>query len=185
MRYKDILLETYVNVHDETGKSRYADEVHALIEKAYAYIGGHVNYPTPAALVEEDSWWKLVRRNGVITAVAIFKNKHGAKRVAIATDGSREAKGELRKIVADDIRMARGWAESSGAAANLCIKLGLPPVPNTFAAELLDKEILALHGKFKYDRLLGGMVHTKMIVGYPDGMRYEVSSDYEPSEVLF
>lgn len=185
MRYRDILNETYVNVHTDEMKERYGAEVFDLIDKAYAYVGGHVNYPNVEALIHSKGWWKMIRRSGKIVAVAILTQKHGQKRVASATDGSRAAKLELVKLITEDIRQARGWSEVSGAAANFMIKLGLPPVPNTEAAELLDKEILALHGRFKYDRLLGGMVHTKMIVGFPKGQRYEIVGGIDPSEVRF
>lgn len=184
MRYHDLIVERYVNLHSDAEKAKYADEVYQLIDKAYGYIGGHLNYPSPDKMIHSDEWWKLVRKGGVIVAVAIYKNASGAKRVAFADDGTRVAKMELMKLVAADIKQSRGWSEVSGKAANLCIRLGLPPVPNEYAGDLLGKDIIATHGRFKYDRLINGNPYTKMIVGFPHGQRFEVSN-IDSSEVVF
>lgn len=173
MKYRDIIKEHYVNV----GKSmmpRYAVRVLELLNIAYAPVGGHLNYHTAQDIVDDSDFWKLVRRNGEIIAGCVYKNRQGRKRVAVVHDGSREAKTELKKIIADDITMFRCWSEVSGAFANWCVSQGLPPVPNEHAEQLTGKHIFQLIGRFKYVRLISGRKVVKMIVGYPNGQRYDI-----------
>jgi hypothetical protein len=181
---KAILHERVVNVFNDTDKAKHAGEVFDLIDRAYGYVGGHSNYRSPETLLGDDSWWKLIRLDGQIVALAIYKRKHGRKRVALATDGTERGKEALYKMIAEDMREQRGWSEASGKAAKLLVKFGMPPIHNDHAEELLGKDILAQHGQFKYDRIIGGHVHTKMILGYPEGIRYEFVS-FNPDEVSF
>lgn len=183
MRFADLLVERYLNLRNDELKAQYAPIALSLVNVAYAPIGGHVNIQSEDDLYEFP-FWKIVKRHGKPIAIALYKDRIGRKLVAIGHDGSRAAKDELKAIFAADIKHKRMWAEVSGGFANYCIKLGLPPVPNEFAEELLNKDILATRGKFKYDRILGGLVHTKMIVGFPNGKQYPISS-WEIDDTLF
>ena len=179
-----MLAEHYVNVHTDEDKERFADEVLRLLDAAYAYVGGHANYSDRASLlVNDDSWWKLVRIDGEIVAAAIYKKRRGRKHVAIASIGNK-GKTALMKMIVDDIKLHRGWVEASGKAANKMLSMGMPPIPNKHAAVLTDKEILDYHGRFKYDRIIGGRVHTKILFGWPEGIEYQIEA-FDPSEVRF
>lgn len=172
-----------INIFSKDDMQTYSTEVHNLIDIAYAPIGGHLNYQTPSELLKSD-YWKVVRRDGRIVACCIYKNVQGRKMVALGHDGSRYGKDELKKIFKADARLGRSWAEVSGAMAKFLINLGFRPVHNEHAAEILSKEILGVHGRFKYDRIIAGHVHTKMIVGFPSN-KAATPHDFERSEVLF
>lgn len=167
-----------MNVSTPDEMRKYGDDVIKLIDIAYAPIGGHVNYKTAEDVIADSDFWKLVRRNGRIILAVIYKLRNGRKSVAMGQDGSKEAKAELLKIIAEDIKHERCWAEVSGAAAKFFLRAGMPPVENKHAEQLLGKHILGLHGAYVYSRLIAGHAHRKVIVGYPGGQRYEVPGDY-------
>lgn len=185
MRYHEIFREAYINVRSDDQKAQYVDQVKSIIDHAYSAMGGHLNYPDSESLIRDDSWWKLVKRNNQIVALAMYKNRAGNKQITVATNGTSEGKRELLKMIADDIKLKRSWTEVSGPLAKFCIRSGVPPVPNEFAEEILGKEILELRGKFKYDRIIAGHVVTKMIVGYPNGHEYKFDGEFSSDDVTF
>jgi hypothetical protein len=162
--------------------TEYVDEVFALIQTAYAPIGGNIKFRKPADLFDSD-YWKLIRRNGRIIAACIYKLNNGRKQVAMGHTGTKNSKLELMKLLREDAKFKRIWAEVSGAAAKFIISIGFEPIPNEYAADILQKEILALKGRFKYDRLIAGHIHTKVIVGFPGDT--QPTSKFDMEEVLF
>lgn len=180
MRFHEILNEHYVNCFTPEEKQVYAERVFYLIQTAYANIGGNCNISDIETLCEDTGMWKLVRRDGEIVFAAIYKDRQGRKFVAIGHDGSREAKSELRKIIEQDIKQYKSWAEVSGSMARVMLKTGVSAIPSEKAADVLGKEILAYgDDPFSYTRAIGGNIYQKVLVGYPNGEEIGRTPDTE------
>lgn len=164
--YVNQLNERFLNLFTIPEREVYKQEVFDLVKKSYAYAGGYAG--DLEELVTDIYLWKLVRRNNKIVAFAGYKDKFGRKTIVCATDGSEEGKKGLIQIMLEDNKFKRAWSEVSDKAENLVLKLGYKPIPNSAAATLTGKGILKIHDDgFHYDRVIGGEVHTKMIVGHP------------------
>lgn len=177
---EDRLDEHYVNCLTPESKEPYAQRVFSLIQTAYANIGGNCNITDIESLCADTGMWKLVRRNGEIIFAAIYKDRKGRKFVAIGHDGSKEAKAELRGIVAQDIKLHRTWAEVSGSMAKVLLTSGISVIPADQASSILGKEILEYGDDgFSYKRIIGGKLYRKVLVGYPDGEEIGRTPDTE------
>ena len=167
MRFKEFLIETYINAIDPDDKKKYARQVWDILQSSYASLpGGFATASSIDELIEKSWLWKMAKKNGKIVAVQIYKDQYGRKGIAGGTDGSEIGKKEFNKIFADDIRLNRSWAEVSGAPEYIMKKLGAPAIPNTLAAKLTGKEILNLNPDgFHYTRLINGEPHEKVMYG--------------------
>jgi hypothetical protein len=178
-----VLLEHYVNLLTVDEKRKYVDEVWDMLQKAYAPIGGFKSAASKEELIDDSSMWKLVRRNGKIVAVFIYKDKFGRKSIACATDGSDQGKADLIKTKSDDTKMRRAWAEVSGKVESIMIKAKAVPVSNKYAAKLTGKEILGYDvDGVHYTRLIAGEPHVKAIYGFPK-IDPEVEQELEKHQV--
>jgi hypothetical protein len=167
MRFKEFLIETYINVIRPEDKRKYASQVWDILQNSYATLpGGFATAATVDELIEKSWMWKLVKKNDKIVAVQIYKDQYGRKGIAVGSDGSSVGKYELTKMVIDDIKLNRSWAEVSGAPEHIMTKFGASPIPNTLAATLTGKEILSLNDDgFHYTRLIAGKPYEKIIFG--------------------
>lgn len=161
---------------------KVADEIHQLIETAYAPIGGHLNYKTGRDLAAEDAL--------VITAVdldedpcpdvaLLSKRKpYGLKGAAMGHDGTRRAKDEAIAKKAKKMRTRGNYGEVSGAIAHILItRYDVPAVTNpAVVRKVLGKKIewVGSHpdGKYPkhpgwYYRTIGGKKTLKVMLGYP------------------
>lgn len=167
--YKEFCLnEKFVNMLTAPEKRKHADHIWAILQDAYATIGGYKGASNVDELVRDSHLWKGVRINGKIVAIAVYKKKNGRKRVAIGTDGSPDAKKGVKEIMIEDL--TRAWVETSGASERFLMKVGGKDrmIPNSRAAQLTGKEILNLNPDgFHYTRMIGGHRHEKVIVGIP------------------
>ncbi len=167
MRFKEFLIETYINVIRPKDKQKYASQVWDILQNSYASLpGGFATAATIDELIEKSWMWKLVKKDDKIVAVQIYKDQYGRKGIAGGTDGSSTGKAELNKIVISDIKLNRSWAEVSGAPEHIMTKFGASPIPNILAAKLTGKEILSLNDDgFHYTRLIAGKPYEKIIFG--------------------
>lgn len=167
MRIKELLIERVVNAFDPATKQRYAQEVWDLLQGSYSSVpGGFGTAASIDELIEKSSLWKIVTRNGHVTAVGIYRDQLGRKSIAAGTDGTRQGKMDYMMIKNADVKFERAWAEVSGAPEALMKRAGLHPLPNRFAALLTGKEILELNSDgVHYTRLIGGEPHEKIIYG--------------------
>jgi hypothetical protein len=167
MRFKEFLSETYINAIRPADKQKYAEQVWDMLQSSYASLpGGFATAANIGELIDKSWLWKMVKRDGKIVAVQIYKDQYGRKGIAGGTDGSSIGKSEISKIIADDIKLNRSWAEASGSPERIMIKLGAQPVPNTLAAMLTGKEILSLNPDgYHYTRLIAGKPYEKIIFG--------------------
>lgn len=120
MKFKQFISERFLTfLHaDSAERELYAKEVYDLLQKAYEYIGGlkGSGFNDVEDMKKNIPIWKLVRQDGKIVAVAMYKDKEGRKRVAIASDGSVKGKQRLAEIVKDDMEKERAYAEISGGS---------------------------------------------------------------------
>jgi hypothetical protein len=184
MRAFEFLIETYINAIRPADKQKYAEQVWDILQASYASLpGGFATAATVDELIEKSWLWKLVKRDGKIVAVQIYKDQYGRKSIAGGTDGSPTGKAELNKIVMDDIKLNRSWAEVSGAPEHIITKLGGQPLPNTLAAMLTGKEILELNPDgYHYTRLIAGKPYEKIIFGtvnLPSGVMSKIEASPE------
>lgn len=162
------LFEHVVNLHTSEEKEKYIDEVWDMLQKAYAGIGGFKSATSKEDLIQNSSIWKLVRRNKKLVSVGIYRDLHGRKSIAIATDGTIQGKKDLMKVRDDDIKLQRSWCECSGAVESLMKKIKAIPLDNKLAAKLTGKEIIGYDiDGVHYTRLIQGEPHVKVLYGFP------------------
>lgn len=56
-------------------------------------------FNSPEDMVRNVPLWKLSVKDGVVTGAALYKDKDGRKRIAIATDGSDHGKRAIGDVV--------------------------------------------------------------------------------------
>ena len=166
MKINDLLVERVLNAFDKESKEAYAKEVWDMLQKAYASIGGFGSASSPEELINDSGLWKMVKRNGAITAVNIYKDKFGRKAIASATDGSVQGKRDYFMITKDDVNLKRSWAEVSGSPEKIMARMDATPIPAKFAAMLTGTELLHFNDDGShYTRLIAGHPHEKIIYG--------------------
>ena len=176
--YNELLLERYVNITDSADKRKYGQLVWDMLQTSYEDIGGYKGASSIEELIETSSLWKLVRRNGKIVAISLYKDFKGRKGIGAGSDGSEEGKKALYDLWAEDLKLNRAWTEVSGKTEHIKLKQGFKPIPNKYAAEILNKEILNLNPDgIHYTRLISGVPYEKVIVGKIAG--YENIEDFK------
>jgi len=144
----------------------YIDDIWDILQKSYASIGGFLTASSKEDLMNKTGLAKLVRKNGKIVAVKIYKDDRGRKSIGAGSDGSTEGKKWLIKMFQEDINLGRAWGEFSGKAEYLMLKHGGEPMPNVLAAQILGKPILSLNSDgFHYTREIQGEPHEKILIG--------------------
>lgn len=159
-----------------------------MLQAAYADQGGVVGsgFKTPDDMVANIPFWKLVRRDGHLVAVGLYKDALGRKRVAMATDGTPAGKQAAGEMALNDLIQGRAYGEVSGKSLSFVRKqFDIKPflVPFDIAATILakrgddvahpavDDPEMIRHPDlrdFFYTRIIGGEPHTKLMVGTPN-----------------
>lgn len=172
---ESLILEHYVNVFTKSDKQKYAPEVWDMIQKSYAKIGGYKGVSSVDELIDDSDLWKMVRKNDKIVALTIYKDKFGRKSIVSATDGTDIGKKALFDLWLEDLKLHRSWSEVSGRAAEIKLKQGFKPVPNKYAAQILNKDVKSLNPDgYRYTRLISGIPYEKIIVGNVKGFDFNV-----------
>jgi hypothetical protein len=162
-----LLVERVVNLFTPDQKARHAAEVWDILQKSYAKMDGFKSAASPEELIHDSGLWKLVTRDGKITALNIYKDKFGRKSIASGTDGSPQGRRDYMMVKDEDIKLRRTWAEVSGPAERILQKSGGKPLPAHWAALLTGKKILAINDDgVHYTRLISGHPHEKIIYGF-------------------
>lgn len=171
--------------NDVEKKKAHAKEVFDLVQKSYADQGGikGSGFNSPDDMVKHMPMWKLAKRDGKVTAAALYKDTEGRKRVATSTDGSDHGKKAAGDIVVNDLKQKRAHMEVSGKSLSFLKKL-MPITDHLHSYESAekyhksrgdvisrpapdDKEVLR-HPELKdhmYSRVIGGHAHTKVMLG--------------------
>lgn len=169
MRISQIILnEKILNIRNKSNKQKYISRIWNLLQKSYEPVGGFKSASSPEELLNTVGLWKIILRNGNISAVRIFSEKFGNKSIALASDGSIQGKKDVRMIMKDDIVRGRSWCETSDVPEMICKRMGAEPIPSRFASLLTGKNILSRdEDGYHYTRLIGGVPHTKILYGTP------------------
>jgi hypothetical protein len=159
-------LDSYNLFKDDLKK--HIDEIWAMLQRAYASLeGGFATASSKQDLINKTFLTKCVTRNGKIVAVRLYKDAHGRKSIAAATDGSVEGKMGLYKMIDEDILRHRSWGEVSDKMEYIMTKRGGFPIPNIYVKKLLKKDIISLDPDgYHYTREIAGQPHTKIIFAY-------------------
>lgn len=172
-----LICEHFVNALTKEDMKKYADEVWAILTKAYEYCGGMAGMDSVDQLIDETDMWKMVRKNGKIVAVNTYSGKRSGRKICYGgQDGSEEGKRAFKKILEEDFKLKdrESWAEVSGAMEVTALKQGAMPIP-AYIAELImkDKKFDKIYDDgFHYTRMIGGHPHTKLMVGNYAGKQF-------------
>ena len=169
------ILSIGLNPNHEKFREQHRQEIHDILLKSYKNVdGGYGGLGTgdeASKAIHDDisnSIIKATKRDGKITAVALYKPKFGRKAIALGTDGTKQGKKDFHKTALEDNEQRRAWGEFSGKPKEIFKTMGYPIVPNTKAAKLTGKEVhLAPDDDEQYTRMIGGQPHTKTIMGHP------------------
>lgn len=110
-----ILSERYVSlIGNDPRKDKYKNQVHELIQDAYKKIGVPEDWKTPDSCVHNAEYWKLNIVDGHVRSVNLYKDSNGRKRIASASDGTKE--GKTAMLGNPDKEFDRSYVEISGGA---------------------------------------------------------------------
>jgi hypothetical protein len=91
------LVEKYINLlsNDTDLKQRYKDDVYALLQDAYASIGGvkGSGFSSPEDMVRSIPFWKLGFVDGRLVAVVMYKFVDGERKL-VAIGGTHDTDGK-------------------------------------------------------------------------------------------
>ena len=185
--FREFITENYKNLFTSAEKQKYADEAYSQVVKSYEAIGGihGGGFESIEDFIENIPFWKLVVKNGKVVAGAYYKDKGGRKRVAVSSDGTKEGKKALAKMMLDDLVQGRTYVEVSGPSLAFLVKsIGYDEVEKyALPADRISKVLkthvnpameddpeVVNHPKLKdyfYEREIGGELHTKIALGTP------------------
>jgi hypothetical protein len=172
------LTETYSNLFldDKAQRQKYAQQLFNMLTVAYESIGGikGSGFNSPQDMVDVIPMWKLSRQGDTIKAAMLYKDKHGRKMVALATDGTQEGKMHLARMVKEEDSQQRSYTELSARALVFYKKMlgeeGLDAVttPSREAVKILklNPDEYKIISDTEYQRLFQGEWITKRMVGF-------------------
>lgn len=173
---ENYITEHFVNIFvtQDDKIELYKNDVYNLLVNAYEPIGGLKGIDSVDQLIRDTSFWKLCTKNNKIVAACVYSNKRGGRKlIACGTDGSETGKLWLYKIIQEDIKFKdrKSWAEVSDKLEHIFIKKNnAVPIPAELAQKIMkNKPFYKIHDDgYHYDRMIGGEIHTKIMVGYPE-----------------
>lgn len=162
--------ERFLNAFEKDDMRKYADEVWKIVQKSYEYCGGIAGYNNAEDLIADTDMWKMIRRNGKITAAKIYKFKDGYRKcTCVATDGTEQGKADITKMYIEDamLKDRKVYGEYSERAVSKALNTGGIPVPAEIAKTILKgKEVIPCEDGWFYERTLGdGKSHKKLMIG--------------------
>lgn len=171
--FKQFLNEAYINLFTPEEKREYVDEVWDILQKSYAYAGGIKGngFRSKEDMIQNIPFWKLLKRDGKIKSVRMYKDKDGRKAVAAGTDMTKEGIKGYKEISREDLK--RAYVEVSDKALEAIkrmlgddfMKYAIPV--SIVKKKLSDDEIIPID-KYYYKREIGGHMITKIMLGNPN-----------------
>lgn len=151
----------------------FEDEIFDLISRAYAPVGGHPNYNKAGDVTgaEGSSEYEVIDLDSDpdIDAVAVSKDKSAGKKfVATGHDGSSQAKSKVVNHKAELLKKPGHYIEVSGKLKDILAAKGVEPVSDEESVrKILQGKDIEWLGNGEYKRVIGGQLHTKMMMGKP------------------
>ena len=175
MRFKEFLNEKFLNLFSSRDKRIFVDVVWEILQRTYAPLGGikGSGFSSKEDMVNNIPFWKLLRRGDKILAVQLYKDSNGRKFVAAGTDGSREGKEALKKILTDELTLGRSYGEISEnvlkALANFIGEEQMKSfiVDPSEVEAIIQKPIFFEPGDLFYLRDIHGHKEKKFLIGKP------------------
>ena len=170
--FEDFPKNKWVYLTDEE-KDEFAKELFDLINNAYAPMGGHPNYTSPADVMgaEGDADYMVIDLDDdpEFDAVKVDKPKSaGNKSVAMGHDGTKPAKSAAVNITALLLKQPGHFVEVSGKLKDILSAKGAPIVTDEeIIRKVLKGKEIELNDDGSYQREIGGKVFTKMLMGKP------------------
>jgi len=169
MNFKEFINETIANLWGYKEIKPYADDIFGKLQKAYEKVGGikGSGFSTPDEMAKKMKLIKITKRDSVITAGLIYKDKDFRKRVAIFTDGTTLGKSDLRNMLKADFE--RTVMEVSHASLRY-IEKEFPQEVKKYAIKtdqvekMLSKPIEIIDD-YRYIRNINGTEITKRMFG--------------------
>lgn len=166
------------NKSQEPLREQHRQAIHDILRRSYEEIGG---YGGLEAGTEEESQAihsdishagliKVIHRNGIPTAVALYKKQFGRKLIAVGTNGTEQGKKDFGQIANEDHNLKRAWLEASGKLEHLYKnKIGYPVIHSHKMSALTGKtDIDPVEGSEHYTRSIGGTIKRKIGLGHPE-----------------
>lgn len=184
--------KNFIGPNSREQREKWADQVWDILQKSYAPVGGikGSGFSSKQEMIDKIPFWKIFTRGDKVLMAVFYKDKGGRKTVAIATDGSAEAK----KIVGDvyNASLKVSYGEKSGPALGLLMKTVDHDVLQNFlmkpevVAKLTKKDVQSVYDfgpdnldavdlrawnrfpelrPYFYVRQLGNEYHMKVTVG--------------------
>lgn len=177
MRYADLINESYKNIlpNDHDRRQKYATDVWEILQQSYKEIGGIKGngFNNIEDMIKNIPLWKICVRDGEVTAVMMYKDNRGRKRVAMGVDGSAMGKKDLSNMLKDEYKTKRSYAEISGGSLRFHQKIlgdefKSIRLPSEKALEIFGTDEIQLVDEYNYKRLIGGKWLDKVMVGTLD-----------------
>jgi hypothetical protein len=155
-----------------------------LISIAYSTLGGHAKVKSPEDVFADKNWtfWQGVDLHGSPDLDLIIwgqNTKYGVKFSGVGHDGEKDSTREYLSHKSDILKKPGYYGEVSGKLADIMMdKFKVPSVDSQEdVEELLKGKAIEWHGenptdpsrsgKGWYTRVLGGVSHTKIMIGKP------------------
>ena len=182
--FKDYLNETVLNIglsdSDRDLRTKHEAHISDILKSSYKSVGGYGGLGSgsseehsaiTADIHNPNHFIKGTVRDGKLVAVSLYrKTDAGRKRIASGTDGSTDGKkGYIKSQEEDRDRKERNaYSEVSHKPEEIAKKMGVPQVSNDDVSKIIGKPIEKLPNGTHYQRDLGGVKRTKVMVGHPD-----------------
>jgi len=149
------------------------NDIYDLVSNAYKPIGGHPNLKSPSDVVGKlgDLFTAIdLDSDPNIDAVAVGKKKPaGTKYVALGHDGSKKAKSAAVGHNVSNLKKQGFYIEVSGKMFDILKAKGVPIVDDEeVVRKVLKGKKIDWNGDGTYSRLIGGKLHTKILMGKPN-----------------
>jgi len=163
---------TWVYLTDSE-KEEFADEIFDLIDNAYSDIGGNPNYKSEEDVTgeEREANYMVIDLDGDEDwdAVKVSKNRPGGqKSAAMGHDSTRPAKSAVVNITSLMLKEPGHYIEVSGKLKDILQAKGVPVVSYIeLIKRILKGKSIMVNDDGTYRRFIGGVEHTKTMMGNP------------------
>lgn len=169
-----MLLESYVNLIDDSNKLKYIDQVWEILQDSYASQGGikGKGFSNKQDMIENIQFWKLFTKNDIVYCCVLYKFKDGIRKtVALGINRDPEHINVSRKYMHQMLKQefTRSLMEVSGQLVQYLKKnfkdlVYKYSIPVEKVSGIINKEITPIDS-FLYSRNINGHEEVKQLIG--------------------